>query len=159
MTDVESKVPSEPLPETSESNGSCSVSGSVHVPSSDQCGSGSNNSQIAKKVAPSPPCSCPSTVNSALETVRYSQCPICLAKFDLIKIPVGLRCGHTLCLSCVRLLIPGSCDRNNPNSHGAIGVDSLNTSIGLANIPLLAYLEYPVDHFFSGGLRIPTGEN
>lgn len=100
------------------------------------------------------PCSCPSAVNTACETVKYFQCPVCIAKFDSVKVPVGLKCGHTMCINCVRLLVPGSCggNVNTPPS-----VDDLDLSVGMPNVALLAYLEYPVDHLLSGKLKLDPG--
>jgi len=110
-------------------------------------------------------CSCPSSVNSALETVRYSQCPICLTKFDLLRVPVGLKCGHTLCLNCVRVLVPGSFGEENASNKsngaaggGALTIDKLSVNVGVVNVPLLAYLEYPVEHLLGpGGIRVSPG--
>lgn len=102
---------------------------------------------------PPPTCSCPSTVNTACETVKYFQCPVCLAKFDSVKVPVGLRCFHTLCIYCVRLLVPGSCG----NMNALPSIESLDLSVGLPNVALLSYLDQPVEPLLSGRMRLDAG--
>jgi hypothetical protein len=106
-----------------------------------------------------PQCSCPSTVSTVSDTAKYFQCPVCLAKFDKVKIPVGLNCGHSLCLNCARLLVPGSCG-GNVNTPPSL--DALDLSVGLPNLALLAYLDQldqTVEHFVSAGrLRINPGK-
>ncbi|CAL8108738.1 unnamed protein product [Orchesella dallaii] len=91
-------------------------------------GGGVSSSEV--KGSPIKPCNCPTTL--VTESTRYSQCPVCLSKFDLKKLPIALNCSHTICIHCAVLLVPG--------------VEHNIELFGVINYPLLVFLDYPVDN-------------
>lgn len=81
-------------------------------------------------------CTCPTSLHTYNETYTrvYSQCPVCLSKFDPDnRTPIALNCSHTICVQCARLLIPESFKATD----GCV----VDGDVGVVNYPLLYFLD------------------